>query len=83
MIAGADEIYYQFPKFRKETCLMSGLSSFDGMQSRTDPHICPIRIPNAIMVNAMMREMLRSMAWMGGIPSNGIMKTTNVEIRVR
>ena len=40
---------------------MRGLSSLDGMQSKIDPHICPVRRPNAIIVNAMTREMLRSM----------------------
>ena len=62
---------------------MRGFMSLDGMQRRTDPHICPVRRPNAIMVNAMMSEMPRSMAWRGGIPNNGIMKRTNVEITGR
>ena len=65
------------------TCLMRSFSSLEGMQSNINPHALPVRKPIVIMLNAITREMLRSMLCIGGIPSNGIIKIIKLERRVR
>jgi hypothetical protein len=63
--------------------MMRDFSSRDGMQSNIDPHTLPVWRPIVIILNAMMRAMLRSMLCVDGIPNNGIIKITKHDKKVR